>query len=182
MCFMAVPLQLIPTTWDRSRSACGRPTPGSRCSSWRKSSTSAATWRAAAASRWRTRCVCRSARSKCGSRTDVCAGKRTTSFPTPGAGAKTRGRRTSATATAASRRPPSPCEKMCDVGLHLHPRTLTSPTTSWNYSVPPRNTPAAAVLSYTSMIAGLFVCLFVFFLIFLIGVFGIEGSKLSLIS
>lgn len=94
-------LQSTLTTWARSRSACARPTRVSRCWSWRRSSTSAATWRDAAVSRWRTRCAWASGRWRCGSRTGACAGKKTTSCPTPREGTRTRRWRT-ATTTAAT--------------------------------------------------------------------------------
>lgn len=94
-------LQSTPTTWAQSRSACARPTRVSRCWSWRRSSTLAATWRGAAVSRWHTRCAWASGRWRCGSRTGACAGRKTTSYPTPKEETRTRRRRT-ATTTAAT--------------------------------------------------------------------------------
>ena len=59
-----------------------RPTRVTRRWSWRKNSTSTATWRADAASRWPTSCTWRSDRSRSGSRTDAWSGRKITGWRT----------------------------------------------------------------------------------------------------
>ena len=104
--------------WTASERA--PPTPNTRFSSWRKNSTSTATWRDAGVSRSRTRSISPSARSRSGSRIGGWSGKRRTSFPTLSRSLSNRRRRTTIPCQPAAFRPGTPSRR----------RTDRSPTTT----------------------------------------------------
>lgn len=75
-------VQSTPVITEGSPSVLEPPTPGSKCWSWRRSSTLIATWPGGAASRSPTRSACPSARSRSGFRTGGWSGRKITNCPT----------------------------------------------------------------------------------------------------